>query len=234
VAGATAELDATNPAGGKSCLALQSRGPAVAIESNTFATPPTGQLLMAVWVRGENLAPGSELRIVFEADRPGRPYRTFWTLGGKRPGAQPLGTVWKLPFAVGVNDLPLDSKGRMRVRFELTGAGDVWIDEAQLYNVLFPLPFYQYTKEEKLELIKLRFKANRAYEEQQLADCVRSLEGYWPRFLVTYLPLVEPAVANQVAPVAQQPAAQPNEAPNQDQQPTDVGGWRRFIPNVLR
>jgi hypothetical protein len=235
VVGATAELDASQPARGKSCLALSSRGPAVAIESNTFATPPTGQLLMAVWVRGENLAPESELRIVFESDRPGRPYRTFWTLGGKRPGAQLLNAAWGLPFAVGVNDLPLDSKGRMRVRFELTGAGDVWIDEAQLYDVLFPLSFYQYTKEEKLELVKLRHKASSAYKNEQFSDCVRSLESYWPRFLLTYLPLVQPAVANQVAPVPPQPVAQqPNDAPNQDQQPAEVGGWRRFIPNVLR
>lgn len=231
VVGATAELDATKPASGKSSLGLQSRGPEVAVESNTFATPPTGQLLMAVRVRGENLAPESEVRIVFEADRAGRPYQKFWTVGGNRLNSQPLSSEWGRPFAVGVNDLPLDSKGRMRVRFELTGAGDVWIDEVQLYDVLFPLSFYQFTKEEKLEFVKLRHKANREYEDNQLADCVRSLEGYWPRFLVTYLPPVQPAVANQAVPVAQQQPMAPNQ--NLQQEP-EGGGWRRFLPSIWR
>ncbi len=218
VSGATAELDASQPASGKSCLALHSIGPAVAIESNTFATPPTGQLLMAVRVRGENLAPGSELRIIFEADRAGQPYRTFWAVGGQRPNSQPLASAWGRPFAVGVNDLPLDSKGRMRVRFELSGAGDVWIDEVQLYDVLFPLSFYQFTKEEKLEFVKLRHKANREYEDNQLADCVRSLEGYWPRFLVEYLPPVAPVMVKEPPPAVRQAAVPPEQ-----QQPTEPG-----------
>jgi hypothetical protein len=221
----TAKLDASKPVAGKSCLFLQSRGQAVVVESSTIATPPTGQLALAVWVRGENLTPQSELLMVIEADRAGKTYRKYATLGGTGRDAPPLGNAWGRPFAFGVNDLPLDSQGRMRVRFELTGAGDVWIDEVQLYDVLFPLSFYGLRQQETLEFVKLIHAANSAFEGDKLADCVRSLEGYWPRFLVAYTPLVQPAVANQPAPVAQQaPAAQQPAAAPQQQEPEPAPG----------
>lgn len=230
IAGATAELDATTPVKGSRCLALKSRGPSVAVESNTFATPPTGQLLMTVSARGENLKPDTELRIVFEADRSGQPYRTVWKLGGNRPNAQPLSPDWNRPFLLNVNDLPLDSKGRMRVRLELTGAGKVWVDDMQLYDVPFSSPHYRYSEAEKLEFVKLIHKTTSEFKNQELADCVRSLDGYWPRYLIEYLPLVEPIGPNQAAPaVPQQPTA-PRQAtvPPEQQRQEEPGTFDKF------
>jgi hypothetical protein len=128
-----------------------------------------------------------------------------------------------------VNDLPLDSKVRMRLRFELTGTGNVWVDEVQLFDVPFTSPFYRYSEREKLELVKLIHNINRDYGDQQLADCVRALDGYWPRFLMEYLPLVPPAPPNQVAPVAP-PPNEPRQAavPPEQQQQEAPGTFDKF------
>ena len=64
-------LDATRPKEGKTCLYIQNRlgKRRGGRQSDPFTTPPTGQLGMTVWLRGDNLAQTSELRIVFESDR---------------------------------------------------------------------------------------------------------------------------------------------------------------------
>ena len=129
----------TMPQDGKTCLYLQNRGNGTAtIESNTFATPPTGQLVMLVFVRGQNVAPSSELRLVFETDDSAKPYRQFATLGGNGPAARPIAGDWGGGFLFRSEDLPLDSRGKMRVKFELAGPGEVWIDNVQLYDLLVP------------------------------------------------------------------------------------------------
>src|SRR5262249_7755011 len=86
-------LDATMPNEGKTCVYLQhvaSASPAT-LESNTFATPPTGQLAMSVVVRGENVDPNTELHLGFEVEAAGSTYRRVATLGGQHPDAQPIG-----------------------------------------------------------------------------------------------------------------------------------------------
>ncbi|MEX2093846.1 MAG: hypothetical protein WD971_14265 [Pirellulales bacterium] len=193
-----ADLDATLPKEGRSCLYLQNRGNGKAtIESESFATPPTGQLVMWVFARGENVAPSTELRLVFEVDGAAQPYRKFTVLGGNRPGANPLTNAWGSGYAFSSEDLPLDSRGRMRIKFELSGPGEVWIDNVQLYDLLFPLYFYERSEPEKLELVKLITAVDSALENGELAECVRKLEGYWPRFLNAYTPAAAPAIATR-------------------------------------
>jgi hypothetical protein len=230
---ATAELDATTPQDGKTCLYLRNRRPGqmATLESNAFVVPPTGQLVMTVFVRGENVDPSAELRLVFEADRPGAPYRHVAPLGGGRAGAQPLPRDWGAGFAFRSEDLPLDSRGRMRVKFELAGTGEVWIDNVQLYDLLFPLPFYERSAPEKLELVKLIRAADRAQKSGNLADCVQLLEGYWPRFLTAYTPLVERPIAEQ-PPVQETPAAEMTEKP--DDAPSVGRWWQPFVPGILK
>ncbi len=210
----TADLDATNPQDGRTCLYLRNRGNGKAtIESESFATPPTGQLVMWAFVRGENIAPGSELRLVFEADGAAKPYRQLTVLGGNRPGATPVAAAWGSGYAFGREDLPLDSRGRMRVKFELSGPGEVWIDNVQLYDLLFPLDFYERSGKEKLEMVKLRSAADSAFEKGELAECVRTLESYWPRFLNAYTPAAAQAIAKQ-------PPRQEDVAPAAEAEPT--------------
>ncbi len=226
----TADLDATMPKEGQTCLYLQNRGLGTAtIESDPFETPPTGQLVMWVYVRGENVAPGTELRLVFEADGVSQPYRQFNVLGGNRPGATPLTAAWGSGYAFRREDLPLDSRGRMRIKFELTGPGEVWIDNVQLFDLLFPLYFYERSEPEKLELVKLISAADNALENGELAECVRKLEGYWPRFLNAYSPAAAPAMATR-------PTPQENAAPDEEKgkEAPSVGGRWYDIRNLWR
>jgi hypothetical protein len=223
---ATAELNATDPHDGKTCLYLRSIGPLAVVESNVFPTPPTGQFALTVFVRGRNLAPDAELRIALEAERERPIYRRFNALHGRRGGPDRLDNgfddQWR-PFAILVNSLPLDSRATMRVRFELLGAGEVWLDEIKTYQLLFPLPFYENKDPEWIVFAKLIGAAGYAYEHGQFSDSVKYLEGYWPRFLAAYTPLNQPRIARDLPP--EQPRASPP-APNPPPQESPSLGER--------
>ncbi len=227
---ATAELDATTPHSGQTCLYLAGSGGTAAVQCDTFTTPPTGQLALTVWARGENTGPDTELRMVFETELDGQLYRRYAAVGGNRAQGQPLSADW-VYYAFCVGDLPLDSQGQMRIRFELAGPGEVWIDEVQLYDLLFPLRFYAYSSQERLELVKLLLAARSAQEDGRLTECVRLLESYWPRFVTAYTPLGPPAVAARPpAPAPEVPPAdeEPEEAPTVGQR------LKGYLPSILR
>jgi hypothetical protein len=222
----TAELDATNPHEGKTCLYVQSAGQPTVVESNAFPTPPTGQFAMTAFMRGKNLAAGTELRMVVEAECEQRTYRWSTLVGGARPGAHPLGEEWA-PYPILVNALPLDSRGQMRVRFELTGAGEVWIDRISAYDLLFPLDFYRDAKAEYLEFVKKMVAAEDDFNKGRITDCVRRLEGYWPRFYTAYTP--QQRVARQPSPQSTSPSQPPAE-PASQATPSFSERVRRLIP----
>jgi hypothetical protein len=95
------------------------------------------------------------------------------------PQTVPLTAEW-VPYVFQVYDLPLDGAAPMRVRFDLMGAGEVWIDDVQISGLAF-------SRDELIELSKLLTVASAKLERGQLGDCIRILEGYWPRFLQTYV-----------------------------------------------
>jgi hypothetical protein len=210
---ATADLDATAPQDGKTSVYVENRGPYAVLESNGFPIPATGQFALTVYLRGTDAASKTEMRIVVEADQPGRPYRRAVAIGPTQPVPYRLSNEWK-PFPLLVNDLPLDPRGEMRIKFEMTGAGEVWLDEIKTYDLLFPLPFYMYRQTEMLQLVKLIDAAQSSHENGKITDCVRMLEGYWPRFLAAYTPPLPLAVQPAL------PKEKSSSAPAQPQQPT--------------
>lgn len=226
-----AELDATTPRVGTTCLYLANRGAAAILQSNSFPTPPTGQLAMTLFVRGENVGPNTALQLVFETQRGERLYRRLATIGGSRGGSRNLNSQWQY-YAFGVNDLPLDTEGRMMVKFELVGPGEVWIDDVQLYDLLFPLSFYENSRDERLELVKMRDAAQRYFESGRLSDCVRLLENYWPRFVMAYTPPVQPAIVNQPPPAGQDETTQ-TEKP-EEESPSIGERLKGYVPSILR
>ena len=232
----TAELDATMPHSGKTCLYFQCRGPRAAVASSSFATPPTGQMYFLVWARGENLSPQTELRLVLETDGDTQPYRRFAVVGGDAPDSLPLKNEWqRRPYGFYLTDVPLVSRGTMRVKFELVGPGEVWIDDVQLYDLLFPMGkiWYEPSEKEKLAFVKTLSEIKRAYESGRYSDCVELLESYWPRFLLAYTPPVpqtQPVIANEPArrdPQAAAAAPAPTPAAADEKAPA-VSGWRRL------
>jgi hypothetical protein len=105
----------------------------------------------------------------------------------------------------------------------------VWLDEIKTYPLLFPLPFYLWQEPERLQLAKLIYAADTFQKTGKITDCIRLLEGYWPRFLATYTPPLRianqpPRPAKAQLPAAAQPQQQP--APGQNQK------WKWRIPKL--
>jgi hypothetical protein len=234
---ATVQLDATAPQDGKTCLYLSSVGPPVVVQSDEFATPATGQLAMTVFARGKNIGPGVDLRLIFESERDGQFYRRAASVQGAqmvRPNQQ-----WGRPLAILVDDLPCDSHGKMRIIFELTGPGEVWLDNVKLYDVLFPLnKMYTRAQADILELVKITHAAQGAYGTGQISDCLQLIDGYWPRFVMAYTPPTAPKMAALPAvpadaappfPGAAKPSATP---PNEGEQPVPGASdrFKRWVP----
>jgi hypothetical protein len=222
------ELDATNPQDGKACLYFRSNARTGTIASADFAVPATGQLAMTVYVRGQNIDPGTEFRLVLEVGEGERAYRRFATV--KKAGIERADNSWGgRPLAILVDDLPLDSRSRMRIKFELTGPGEVWLDNVKLHDLLFPLQWYANSQAEILQLIKLIDAGKKYLEDGRVTDAVRLIEGYWPRFLFAYTPHVALPVAVQTEPKREAAnSTQPDE--NQEPNPGISDRIKRFVP----
>ena len=186
-AGDQATLDATDSHAGRQSLHLQSRGGDMALRSDPFATPHTGRLAVSVWLKIPPGASQPRLRLVLEgAAADSAFYRTAPL--GEGPGVVPIPDQWKqIIFAI--DDLPTDAPRRLRFRVDLLGAGDVWLDDVQSFDLVF-------TDAEKIQLSKIIALAEFQLESGRLGDCLYELEGYWPRLLDSQVPLSpEPLVA---------------------------------------
>jgi hypothetical protein len=225
---ATAELDATAPRAGKTAVYFESRGQYAALESNSFPIPPTGQFAMTVFLRRQATSAKTAVRMIIEADQPGRKYRRAVLVGGTQAPPYDLSEQWRA-YPLLVNDLPLESNSQMRIKFEMIAPGEVWLDEISTYPLLFPLSFYSWQQPERLELVKLIETAQSFRDKGKITDCIRLLEGYWPRFFVAYTPPLR--IAKQPAGPAQgqlQAAPQPNQQPA----PGPNQKWKWIIPKL--
>ena len=127
----------------------------------------------------------------------------------------------------------------MRIIFELTGPGEVWIDNVKLYDVLFPLnKMYTRAQADILELVKITHSAQGAYGAGQISDCLQLIEGYWPRFVMAYTPPTAPKMAAlpAVTPGAASPLPGESKStatpPNELEQPSPGAGdrFKRWVP----
>jgi hypothetical protein len=193
------------------------------VESDPFPAPPTGQLAMTVYARGQNLAlptklePGSELRLVVKGERDGTPYRQPANVDVAE--MQRPNNDWGKPFAMYVPSLPLQSRGQLQIRFELTGAGDVWLDDVKLESLLYPLKFYPKSNAECFQLLQQIRPAKSAFDAGRITDCIRILDSYWPRFVLANRPAIPLKVAERIP-----PASPPQ--PDQGQEPSPGFGDR--------
>ena len=222
---ASLELDPQNPQEGKSSLHVRSDGQPVSVESDAFASAPTGQLAMTVYARGQNFAPNTELRLVVDAERDGRSYHCAALVPTNE--LQRADGQWGEPFAIFVEDLPLKSRGRTRIAFTLTGAGEVWLDNVALYSVLFPMKSWGNSQAECLELSKQIHAAKSALDAGQISNCIGIMNGYWPRFILDYRPPAQPLVAERVLPP---PPTSPQPSEAQETAPGFRDGLKRFLP----
>jgi len=177
-AGATIRLDKSQKHGGNQSVKIRSDKPVACLVSRPFSSPATGRLSMSVWLRVADAGRQPPLRLALEAKLNGRDYYRFAPVGlppGSGQPSVPIMPEWG-QYVFQVDDLPLDGLTSLRVRFDLMGPGEVWVDDVQIFGLAFSRP-------ELVELSKLITLADVKLQNGQIGDCLHLLEGYWPRFL---------------------------------------------------
>lgn len=223
--GTGATVDTSEGHSGTKSLKLSSEGPIASVVSQPFAARPTGRLAVLVWLKIADEDRQPPLRLAIQ----GKDYYSFASVGASRPGedrqAVPLATRWA-QYAFAVDDLPLEPGNSLRVRFDLMGPGEVWIDDVQVFDCRF-------RDNELRQLGKLITLASVKLQAGELRQCQRMLEGYWPRFLTTHVTLTQ-------EPGADPPADEtvPDES-SDDQPPDDVpsgilGRINGLLPKFMR
>ena len=218
------QLDRSEKHDGRQSVKITSKGPVVCLVSQPLAVPATGRLTVSVWLRVANAAQQPPLRLALEGKLHGRDYYRFGPVGLAPNAGQPgdaIRSEWGR-YVLPVDDLPLEGLTSLRVRFDLMGPGEVWIDDVQVFGLAFSPP-------EMVELSKLIALANVRLQNGQVGDCLRLLEGYWPQFLEENVALPSGAVPTETA------AAN---APPDEEKPPERSGWmsrmRDMLPDSLR
>ncbi len=218
------QLDRTQKHSGTQSVKLSSEGPIVCLLSQPLAAPATGRLAMSVWLRVADAARQPPLRLAIEGKLHGRDYYKFGAVGLAANAGQPaaaIGADWGM-YIFQVDDLPLEGLTSLRARFDLMGAGEVWIDDVQVSTLMFSGP-------EMFELSKLITLADVKLQRGQIGDCLHLLEGYWPRFLEENVAL--PAGAVSAEAIASKPRAE-------EEKPPERSGWlnrmKDLVPDSLR
>lgn len=182
------EVQATTARSGAKALRLQSTDNiGVAVQSHLFALPRTGMLNISADVFASNLDESSRLMVAVETDENGEAYRRSTIY---ESASLPVGE-WK-SVVLSVHDLPVGDAEQVRIQFHLVGRGEVILDDVQLCDL-------QFDDQRKSELVKRIFAAKSALQEAEVIDCLRLVEGYWPRYLVENVPPTqrEPVIAKQ-------------------------------------
>ena len=184
--GLRVESDASQAHSGKHSLHVRSQKEIVWVRSEPIRPPASGRLQVGVWIKVRDAQQQPELRLCLD-DRQG--YYRIQTLGAG--GGKKLNEQWT-EYRLLIENIPQAGLGELRVGFDLMNAGEVWIDDVQLFDAWL-------SDKEQLELLKSIDAADFNLERGAVADCQRFLEGYWPRFLHDHVPLA-PRVADRSPP----------------------------------
>jgi hypothetical protein len=182
--GVSIQLDKTQKHGGQQSVRIASDGAVACLVSRPLAAPITGRLAISVWLRVADAARQPPLRLALDGKLDGRDYYRFGQVGlapGPGQPVKPIPTTWE-QYLFSVDDLPLAGLTQLRARFDLMGAGEVWVDDVQVFNLAF-------NRSEMVELSKIITLADVKLQQRQIGDCLHLLEGYWPRFLEENVPL---------------------------------------------
>jgi len=223
-AGMKARLDAAAPHEGAASLHLSSNGPVASLASEPFAPPRSGRLLVVAYLKVADETRQPRLRIAVEGTLGGRSYYRHAPVGAPPEATRPIRAVWE-PFLFPLDNLPTSGLSQLRVRVDLMGAGEVWIDSLRLSTLHF-------TPAEQNELLTLLHAAQVSLQEGKLSSARRLLNGFWPRLLEQEVPA--PTRASQDAPSAPsrpKPPTKPEEPPQTgllDRAKSWLPRWMRF------
>lgn len=186
---------------GEHCLrATRRNGDArYSVVSAPFVPPSTGRLQTQVYLRVTDAEQQPELRLTLEVSMHGKPVERRSAKVGKNSD-QPLSETWE-KYVLPVNDLPLENVNDMRIRIDIQGEGEVWVDSVQT-SALAP-----FSINELRELKRIIGSARYHLRERNISKCQRVLNSYWPRFLEEHIPLSNPRIAirAEIGPVSTSP-----------------------------
>ena len=137
----------------------------------------------------------------------------------------PIDRQWS-QFQLPLDDLPATGLDKLQVRFDMMGPGSVWIDDVQLSDLWF-------LYDERFQLIKTELAARLQLDKGNYAECLHVLEGYWPRFLVDYVPLAQPLAINSNGAGAPNGPRSPAPGSNQPAQPAPTAPRSAAKPGNL-
>ncbi|MCH8921919.1 MAG: hypothetical protein IIA67_02085 [Planctomycetes bacterium] len=213
--GARLVIDRRQPHSGKHSARLSSAGDGASLISRRISPPPAGQLWVSVWLRIDPGAKQPRLRLALEGTVEGRPYRRFAEFG---PGSRirPVSSTWGR-YVLKLDDLPKTGRGDFRLRLDLLAAGEVAIDDCRILLAL--------SKDEHAMLQKTVALAHQDFQDKRFGDCLRALDGYWPRFLEDSL-LIERAPLARRHPLP--------EKPEKAAEKSDDNFFKKLLPEFLR
>ncbi|MFV2066608.1 MAG: family 10 glycosylhydrolase [Pirellulales bacterium] len=215
-AGAT--VDSETVGHGTQSVKLWSKGREVTLRSQPFDVPATGRLALKVWLRAGQATNQPELKLAIEGPRE---FYRYASVGGPQ-GNHPLSEKGR-EVTVLFSDLPVGRIDQIWLRFDLKGAGHVWIDNVQLD------PFY-FGEAERNGLFKIIFTARQKLKNNELSDCLRLLDSYWPRFLVENVQRTHRPVARQ----APKPPATLEKREEKPRQPSMAERVKGLLPGFMR
>jgi hypothetical protein len=223
--GVTVQLDKSQKHAGSPSVRISSDGPVACLVSQPFDPPATGRLSMSVWLRVADAGHQPPLRLALEGKLDGRDYYRFAAIGQPQaPAGAAIPATWRL-FIFQVDDLPLEGLSALHVRFDLMGKGELWIAQVQLFDLVF-------NEQELRALYKLITLADVTLQNGQVGDCMKLLDGYWPRFLVQHVPLTVAEGAVAAKPGQTPDAAGEKPAPSPASPPPQTG-WMDRMKNML-
>ena len=188
----------------------------VAVQSHLFAAPSTGQLMVRVHLRFDQLDEAAQLQIVVQDQHEGHRYRQFATLGERALA----GKGWQ-PYEFALSDVPFGESEQLRLHFHLTGQAEVLVDDVQLVDLRFD-------EARQRALVKRIYAANIALEQGQVVDCLRVVDDYWSQYLVENVPPTEEVVSLATKPT---PVSKPVTKEEEKGIGSRMRGW---VPKIWR
>jgi hypothetical protein len=182
-------LDSKQPHSGRFAARLSARANKVSITSSPFAPPATGWLLVSVWLRASDADKPPKLTIALEGRLGNSAYRAQTQLPAAA-NEQRLNDEWR-EFRFAFANMPTEGLSPLRLIFTCEGNGDVWVDDLRLFDL------DKLEGDELMTLVWLAIqRAGAKLDKREYADCWQLLDGYWPRYLRSFVPLTQEPIAN--------------------------------------
>ncbi|MBR4833622.1 MAG: hypothetical protein IKU86_04710, partial [Thermoguttaceae bacterium] len=182
-------LDSTIARQGRASLRLSSNGGSGGVVGRPFEAPTTGRLCAQICFGVPIDATELPLRVCLTGRLNGELYSRQVLVGptilerARRAGAEtePVdGVVWVRDVIL-FESLPLDGLSETSLRFDLLGAGTVWLDEVKLFKLAF-------AGAEQKALTRLVGVAEYRVAQDRTLDLLQFFDGYWPRALAEQIP----------------------------------------------